>query len=752
MWPLNFDQLFESLPDAVILTDRQGKIAKLNSQAETLFGYCRDELLGQPIETLVPERLRASHARHREAYQSSPRRRPMGAGLELVVRRKDRSEFPVDIMLSPIESEGGGATISVIRDVTERKKYEEELRLREEQLRLLVESVKDYAIFMLDAEGRIISWGPGAERTNGFTAEEVLGRDCSILFTPEDVARGLPRAEMRRASLLGRTEDEGWRVRKDGTKFWATVVTTAIRDQSGNIRSYSKVARDITARKQALEALLLEFSSVLISSVDIRQLLGAISSSLRRVFPCDHASLALLDSSSGQLYVQTLDDAPEGDVTPAHTVIERSGSPEGWVLTSRKVLTLNHIEDSRFRSGLVPYLLAAKMQSACWLPLISRERVLGTLNLANRHPDTFREENCHLLSQLANQVALAIDNALAFQRIAQLKDRLAEEKMYLEDELQTEYNFGEIVGESPGLRRVLKQVETVASTDATVLILGETGTGKELIARAIHNLSLRKDHTFVKISCAAIPVGLLESELFGHEKGAFTGAFAQKVGRMELADQGTLFLDEVGDIPLELQPKLLRALQEKEIERLGSTRTLHVDVRLVAATNRNLERMVKNGEFRSDLYYRLKVFPIRIPPLRDRVQDIPILVRYFTQKHSKRMGRKITDILPETMNALTRWHWPGNIRELENFIERAVILSSHGTSLRAPLAELEAPSSPAAPHGSSLEVAEREHILRVLRETGGVISGPKGAAARLGLKRTTLNSKMQKLGISRAER
>ncbi|HLW79339.1 MAG TPA: sigma 54-interacting transcriptional regulator, partial [Terriglobia bacterium] len=324
-------------------------------------------------------------------------------------------------------------------------------------------------------------------------------------------------------------------------------------------------------------------------------------------------------------------------------------------------------------------------------------------------------------------------------------------------------NFEEIVGESPALKRILKQVETVASTGATVLILGETGTGKELIARAIHNLSPRHGRTFVKLNCAAIPSGLLESELFGHERGAFTGAINQKVGRLELAHQGTLFLDEVGDIPLELQPKLLRALQEKEFERLGSTRTIPVDVRLVAATNRDLARMVEEREFRSDLYYRLRVFPITVPPLRGRTEDIPLLAHYFAQRHAQRMNKRIETIPAEAMQALVRWPWPGNVRELENLLERAVILS-RGPVLKVPLAELEVPggaepeparaasrrAAEAKPTpASTLEAAEREHILRVLEETGGVIAGPQGAAARLGLKRTTLNSKLRKLGITR---
>jgi PAS domain S-box-containing protein len=336
-----------------------------------------------------------------------------------------------------------------------------------------------------------------------------------------------------------------------------------------------------------------------------------------------------------------------------------------------------------------------------------------------------------------------------------LVEKLTEEKLYLEGEIRTEYNFEEIVGQSSALKLVLGQVETVAPTDSTALILGESGTGKELIARAIHDHSARRESTFVKLNCAAIPTGLLESELFGHEKGAFTGAIAQRLGRLELAHRGTLFLDEVGDIPLELQPKLLRVLQEKEFERLGSTRTIHVDIRLIAATHRNLEQMVKDGNFREDLYYRLKVFPIHVPPLRDRTEDIQLLVRYFVEKHAKKIGRKIETISGETMQALTRWHWPGNVRELENLLERSVILSS-GPELRVPLAELKAghqlPDNDAKPTTlTTLDEAERQAILAALRESHGIIAGPKGAAARLGMKRTTLNSKMRKLGISRTK-
>jgi transcriptional regulator with GAF, ATPase, and Fis domain len=328
--------------------------------------------------------------------------------------------------------------------------------------------------------------------------------------------------------------------------------------------------------------------------------------------------------------------------------------------------------------------------------------------------------------------------------------RSEQERHYLEEELNTTHQFEEIIGESARLKRVLKQVETVAATDATVLILGETGTGKELIARAIHELSPRRERAFVRLNCSAIPAGLLESELFGHEKGAFTGAIAQKIGRLELAHQGTFFLDEVGDLPLELQPKILRALQEKEFERVGGTRTIPVNVRLVAATNRDLAKMANEGQFRSDLYYRLRVFPLTIPSLRDRREDIPLLVRYFVTNHSKRMGRHIETIPANTMEALKKWHWPGNVRELENFIERSVILTQ-GSALRAPLSELEMPEEPVESQDANLESAEREHILRVLREARGVIGGPAGAAQRLGLKRTTLNSKMKKLRIQRRD-
>jgi formate hydrogenlyase transcriptional activator len=394
-------------------------------------------------------------------------------------------------------------------------------------------------------------------------------------------------------------------------------------------------------------------------------------------------------------------------------------------------------------------MIASGIQSLCCVPLRTASGPLGTLNVGSLREDAFDSVTVSILIQVAAQLAVALDNARAYREIEELKDKLAKEKLYLEDEIRTESNFEEIIGDSPVLKLVLSQAKTVAPTDATVLILGETGTGKELAARAIHRMSARKDGSFIKLNCAAIPTGLLESELFGHERGAFTGAINQKIGRLELADKGTLFLDEIGDIPLEIQPKLLRVLQDQEFERLGSNRTIRVNVRLIAATNRDLRKRIAEHEFRSDLFYRLNVFPIVLPPLRERGEDLLQLVRFFVQKLSRGMNKKIETIPTETIKALQNWHWPGNVRELENIIERSVLLSD-GRTLKVPLAELTS-GDDSGPGEGTLREVERRHIIRVLKATRGVIAGVHGAASKLGLKRTTLQSRIQKLRISRQE-
>jgi len=491
--------------------------------------------------------------------------------------------------------------------------------------------------------------------------------------------------------------------------------------------------------------LILDLTNQVVSNLNFQELLGTISASVRQVMRCDAAAIMLPEPDGVNLRVHALDFPDSRGIFAKQVLIPIADSIPGETYQNGKPWVLNRLDPAEVPPEMYAKAAGEGINSFCDMPLISRGRSLGVLALASREKNAFDKEATVFLSQVAQQVAIGVENALAYGEIADLKDKLAQEKLYLEDEIRGEMDFEGIVGQSSALRHVLNLVETVAPSDSTVLLLGETGTGKELIARAIHERSRRKDRTFVKLNCAAIPTGLLESELFGHERGAFTGAIAQKVGRLELADQGSLFLDEVGDIPIDIQPKLLRALQEREFERLGSNRTQKVDVRLVAATNRNLEKMMENREFRSDLYYRLNVFPIRIPPLRERPEDIPLLVRYFIQKYGRLMNKAIESIPAAAMRKLSSWHWPGNIRELENFIERSVILT-HGPALQAPIAEL-TNNGRTTPVAGTREANERDEMVRILKITNGRVAGADGAAARMGLKRTTLIARMKKLGV-----
>jgi formate hydrogenlyase transcriptional activator len=553
--------------------------------------------------------------------------------------------------------------------------------------------VQDYALFLLDAGGRIVAWYGGAERIYQYENEEVIDRDVSMLYPDEDPHQDSEK--LTRAVNEGHFVEEGWHVRKDGTRFWANVITVALKDGSEDLQGFARMVRDFSDRHERDEKL--RHSRARTRPITAEStIVGVISGEFEHISDANDTFLELVGYSREDFLAGRL---VWPDLTP----------PEHAALDE-----FAHEEALRF-GACTPFEKELIRKNGSRIPVLITTAVL---KLSPFHWISF---------------------------VTDLRERDRMENIDGEANEGTQ-DFEEIVGSSIHLKRMMGQVEVVAPTDATVLILGETGTGKELIARAIHRMSPRRNLPFISLNCAAIPTGLLESELFGYERGAFTGALGQKIGRFEMAHRGTLFLDEVGDIPLDLQPKLLRALQEKSFERLGGTRTIPIDVRLVAATNRNLTQMMGDKLFRSDLYYRLKVFPIITPPLRDHAEDIPALARHFTKKYSEKMDRKIDKIPAETMKALMSWSWPGNVRELENFIERSVILS-RGPSLRAPLSELKA-DGPGAGGSSTLEDVERNHILRVFREAGGVVSA---AASRLGVPRTTLNAMMKKLGISRSD-
>jgi formate hydrogenlyase transcriptional activator len=528
-----------------------------------------------------------------------------------------------------------------------------------------------------------------------------------------------------------------------------------------------RVSEELQRQNDRLQ-LLLNLTSRITSSLDLRDVLRAVAANIRQVIHADAAAFALRDVASGKYRIFAI-DFPRGKGGVKEELLVTPSAAAKKAMDTLKPLVIDTRRKEEVACEAYDIVTQEGIKAICLIPLVNRGRVVGNLTISRTTDVPFISDDVDFLSQASGQVAIAIENALAYQEISELKDKLAQEKLYLEEEIRAEMGFERIIGNSAALKHALQLVETVAPNDSTVLLLGETGTGKELIARAIHEHSRRKGRTFVKLNCAAIPTGLLESELFGHEKGAFTGAITQKVGRLELADQGTLFLDEVGDIPIEIQPKLLRALQEREFERLGSTHTRKVSVRLVAATNRDLEKMVANKEFRSDLYYRLNVFPIRIPPLRERREDIPLLVSYFVQKFANQMQKRIESVPSAVMKGLTAGEWPGNIRELENFIERAVILT-RGKSLEAPLAELrkmhaekvrdeviaekkrtvrKASSSPPDINAvaGEYEKKQRDEIIDALTACKGRVGGTDGAAIRLGINRTTLLYRMRKLAI-----
>ena len=618
---------------------------------------------------------------------------------------------------------------------------------------------------ILDADLRYLAINQTLADMNGVPAEEHLGKsvrdicgDLAELVEPQ-VKRVLetqqPILNLEITSTLPHRPEPG---------HWVEHYIP-IEDASGEIRQIGVVVVDTTQQKKLEESLqgvsetlrkerkrqqvLAEVSRLLSENWDLPRVFPQISAFLRRFLRQEYAAISVRDEKTGQLVRQAM-DFPLAKNSGASEHISVAKGPGTRVLQEGSPLIFNPDDVHGIDPAMADSLMAEGIRSLCCVPLLRPTGPMGVLVLGSTRADAFKTDDLTLLNQVAALVAIALENARIGLEVEEFKSRLRQEKRYLEGQPRPRLHFEEIIGESSALKQVLDQVSVVSGSDASVLILGETGTGKGLIARAVHRTSRRHEQLFVSLNCAAIPTGLLESELFGHEKGAFTGAVSQKVGRLELADRGTLFLDEIGEIPLEVQPKLLRVLQDHEFERLGGTRTIKVDLRLIAATNRDLGKSVAEKEFRSDLFYRLNVFPVRLPSLRERPEDLPMLVRYFVHKFARRMGRTIERIPNETMDALSRWHWPGNVRELENFIERSVILSD-GAVLRAPLEELHIDSPGTASTEQSLEAADRELIVRTLRQTGGKISGPGGAARRLGLKRSTLQSKMQRLGIKRRD-
>ncbi|HLK65719.1 MAG TPA: sigma 54-interacting transcriptional regulator [Bryobacteraceae bacterium] len=665
----------------VIITDDQGNSKDASVGAGKLLGLSREQIIGRPVDDFADP---GSKPRMSELWRALQSGEQSGS-----LRLAGGDAHPRDVEFTAKGSVLPVRNLLVLRDKTARAET------GHSGTDPIPSWVQDYALYLLEPDGRIAAWYSGAARIYGYTAEEAVNEQVSLLYPGED---GLParlQEEFRRTAAEGHSGVEGWQVRKEGSRFWANTIMVALKDENGELRGFARAVRDFTDRHDRDEKL--RRSRARLRPVPTQSTIaGVVSGEFDRAPEANDAFLALVGYSRNDLLDGRLNWP---DLTPA----EYAPLDE-----------LAHEECLRF-GACTPFEKELIRKDGIRVPVLL---VTAVLKLSPFRWISFVQD---------------------------LRDRERTESVEAEGG-EPQQDFGEIVGVSAALRRVQRQVEVVAPTDATVLILGETGTGKELVARAVHRISPRHHLPFVTLNCAAIPTGLLESELFGYERGAFTGALSQKIGRFEMANRGTLFLDEVGDIPLDLQPKLLRALQEKAFERLGGTKTIPIDVRLVAATNRNLTQMMGDKLFRSDLYYRLKVFPITTPPLRDHAEDIPVLVRHFTKKYAEKMGRHIDKIPADTMRALVSWSWPGNVRELENFIERAVILSS-GSSLRAPLGEIREAVAQSN-GGATLEEVERDHIMKILRESDRVVTT---AATRLGLHRTTLNAMMKKLGISRRD-
>jgi PAS domain S-box-containing protein len=672
----------------VLIADNNRQYRDASIGASKLLGLPRDEIVGRSIDEFEEPGLRPVISERWKAFLNDGKQ-------DGTLRLRGQDGKPREVAYSVRKNVLPVRHVVVLQDKSAKASDQDSAETDPEaQVYTVPTWVQDYALYLMDVDGNVAAWYAGAERIFGYKSAEVVGRSASQLDPDGDSSRLLTDT-LKRVAANGHCGSEAWRTRKDGSRFWANVITLALKDERGDLQGFAGVARDFSERHERDENLR-QSKARLRSTAPQSAVVGIVSGEYDKIPEANDAFLTLVGYSREDLQSGLLR-------WPALTPPEYQGLDE-----------LAHEEGLQF-GACTPFEKELIRKDGTRVPVLVATAVL----------------------------TLSPFRWITFVTDISERDR---SQSIADNVIEIKHNFEEIVGDSSVIRRMMAQVEVVAPTDATVLVLGETGTGKELVARAIHRISPRRNLPFISLNCAAIPTGLLESELFGYERGAFTGALSQKIGRFEMAHRGTLFLDEVGDIPLDLQPKLLRALQEKSFERLGGTRTIPIDVRLVAATNRNLTQMMGDKLFRSDLYYRLKVFPITTPPLRDHPEDIPVLARHFTKKYAEKMSRTIETIPTDVMRALVKWPWPGNVRELENFIERSVILS-RGPALRAPINELVAAAADTT-GGATLEEVERDYILRVFRETGGVVSA---AATRLGVPRTTLNAMMTKLGISRSD-
>jgi formate hydrogenlyase transcriptional activator len=771
---LRWRSVFENSAIGVAIADLNGRVLATNPNYQKMLGYTESEFQGLSF-------LEITHEDHREANWALVRELLEGKRdqfqIEKQYRRKDGSLVWVRNNVSLVRDPESTLMLALSEDITERKEAEEALQQSEERARLILNSAAE-GIFGCDSHGTCLFCNTAAAQLLGYDApEELLGQNMHAVehHTRKD---GTPFPIDECPIYLGFLENRGVHVdddifwKKDGSSFPVEYWSHPLIAEGKTIGAVVTFL-DVTKRKNAEEALrkseqrthtLLEINNAIITNLTPEALFSSAYEAIQRVVPFDRAAFLLYQAESKTLKLVSMQGPNESDFFRVGKEYDLEQTRiSAWVLEHQEVVTRGDLRREQQSPG-ERSLVREGIQSYCVVPLVAMGKSLGTFAVWSQTQGHYTEVDAELLRDVANQVALAIANMKSYEEIASLKARLEKENVYLQEEIRTEHNFEEIVGDSPPLLALLRRVDQVAPTDSTVQIYGETGTGKELIARAIHDRSSRKNRPLVKVNCSAISAGLVESELFGHVKGAFTGAFERHIGRFELADGGTIFLDEVGELPLDTQVKLLRVLQEREFEPVGSNRSVRVDVRIICATNRNLEASIKDGTFRSDLYYRLNVFPLEVPPLRERRSDIDQLATFFVSRYARNLGKKITGISQAARQKLLTYSWPGNIRELQNLIERAVILST------GPILELESDliSSAASPVLSNVEQnaevlsngdqcplktlqeVERDHILAVLQQTHGVIEGSNGAARTLGMHPNTLRHRMEKLGIKRS--